>query len=101
MIDSVQAAVLSGLAAGVLNGALARWSLKKALSSPDAVFYSVFALGLLYRLAFLAASVWVLRNEKYIMIVLFTGVLILAQLIFEVVPLKKNGIKRNTRASHR
>ena len=89
MIDSLRTAVLSGLAAGAFNGALARWSLKKTLNSPDAVFYSVFALGLFYRLIFLAASVWFLRHEKYIIIVSFTGFLILVQLIFEVVPLKK------------
>ena len=54
MIDPVWTAVLSGLAAGAFNGALARWSLKKTLNSPYPVFYSVFALGLLYRLVFLA-----------------------------------------------
>jgi len=96
MIDSVRTAVLSGLAVGVFNGALARWSLKKTLNSPDAVFYSVFAGGLLYRLVFLAGSVWFLRREKYIIIVPFAVSLILVQLIFEAVPIKKNGIKRDT-----
>ena len=89
MMESVWLAVLSGLAAGTFNGGLARWSLKKKLNSPDAVFYSVFVFGLLFRLAFLAASVWVLRNEKYIIIVSFTGILILVQLIFEAIPLNK------------
>lgn len=96
MIDSVWPAILSGLAAGAFNGALARWSLKKTLNSPDAVFYCVFAGGLLYRLVFLASSVWFLRREKYIIIIPFAVSLILVQLIFEVVPIKKNGIKRDT-----
>jgi hypothetical protein len=95
MIDSVWPAVLSGLAAGTFNGVLARWSLKKTLNFPDAVFFSVFAGGLLYRLVFLASSVWLLRREKYIIIVSFTISLILTQLIFEAVPIKKNGTKRN------
>ena len=96
MINSVWTAVFFGLAAGAFNGALARWALKKTLNSPDAVFYSVFAGGLLYRLVFLAGSVWFLRREKYIIIVPFAVSLILVQLIFEAVPIKKNGIKRDT-----
>ncbi|HAH31867.1 MAG TPA: hypothetical protein DCL44_06085 [Elusimicrobia bacterium] len=96
MMNSVWCAVLAGLAAGAFNGALARWALKKTLNSPDPVFYSVFAGGLLYRLVFLAGSVWLLRREKYIIIVPFAISLILAQMIFEVVPVKKNGIKRDT-----
>ena len=88
--------MLLGVAAGVFNGALTRWSLKRTLNSPDRVFYSVFGCGLLYRLAFLAGAVWFLRREKYIIIVPFAVSLILVQLIFEAVPVKNNGIKRNT-----
>jgi hypothetical protein len=95
MTDSVAAAVLYGLAAGAFNGALGRWSLKKTLNSPDAVFYAVFAAGLLYRLCFLAGAIWLLRREKYIIIVPFAVALIFVQLVFEVIPVK-NGIKRNT-----
>ena len=94
-MDSLRTAVLAGLAAGVFNGALTRWSLKKTLNSRDAVFYSVFACGLFYRLCFLAASIWILRREKYIIIVPFVVSLILVQLVFEAVPLT-NGIKRDT-----
>ena len=96
LAGSVWLSLLAGAAAGVFNGALARWSLKKALGSADAVFYSVYAAGLFYRLSFLAASVWVLRDEIYIIIMAFAVPLILAQLAFEVVPLKKNGLKRDT-----
>jgi len=91
-------AVLGGAAAGAFNGALARWSLRRTLNSGDAVFYSVFAGGILYRLAFLAGSVWLLRDEKYIIIIPFIAALIAVQLVFEAVPLKdrRNGIKRNS-----
>ncbi|MCX5784307.1 MAG: hypothetical protein NTX59_01315 [Elusimicrobia bacterium] len=95
-MDSVWMAVFAGLAAGAFNGALARWTLKKTLNSPAPVFYSVFVGGLLYRLVFLAGAVWLLRREKYIIIVPFAISLILVQLIFEVIPLKKHGIKRDT-----
>ena len=89
MTNSVWSAVFSGLAAGAFNGALARWALKKTLGSSAAVFYSVFVGGLLYRLVFLVGAVWLLRREKYIIIVPFAVSLIIVQLIFEVIPLKK------------
>lgn len=96
MMVTAWAAAAAGIAAGAFNGALARWSLGKALNSGDMVFYSVFAGGMLYRLAFLVASVWLLRNEKYIIVVVFAASLIAVQLVFETVPLKQNGIKRNS-----
>ena len=89
-------AVLGGAAAGACNGALARWSLGKALRRADTVFYSVFVGGIFYRLLFLAAAVWLLRAEKYIIIAAFTASLIAVQLVFEAVPLKQHGIKRNS-----
>lgn len=96
MIATAGAAVAAGAAAGAFNGALARWWLGKALNCGDMVFYSVFAGGMLYRLAFLVASVWLLRNEKYIIVIAFAASLIAVQLVFEAVPLKQNGIKRNS-----
>lgn len=94
-MDSAWLAVLAGIAAGSFNGALSRWALKRTLGSADAIFYSVFAGGLFYRLCFLAAAVWLLRSEKYIIVVLFTLSLIAVQVVFEVIPLKRNGTKRN------
>lgn len=97
MLDSFPTAILLGFACGTVNGALTRWTLKKTLSSPDTVFYSVFAAGLLYRLCFLIGSVWLLRREKYIIVVSFTVSLILVQLVFEVVPIgDNNGAKRDS-----
>ena len=96
MIDTPWAAAAAGLAAGAFNGALARWSLRKALNAGDLAFYGVFAGGMLYRLAFLVASVWLLRSEKYIIIIAFAASLIAVQLVFTAVPLKQNGIKRNS-----
>ncbi|HNW43351.1 MAG TPA: hypothetical protein PKI19_02535 [Elusimicrobiales bacterium] len=96
MVDSPWTAGLAGMAAGALSGALGRWSLRKTLNSADAVFYSVFAAGLLGRLAVLVFSVWLLRNEKYIIVLAFALSLIAVQLLFAAVPLKQNGIKRNS-----
>lgn len=96
LMDSGWSALFWGCAAGAFNGALARWALKRTLGSRDAVFYSVFAGGFLYRLCFLAASVWFLRNGKYIIVIPFAASLLAVQFIFEAVPLKRNGTKRNT-----
>ncbi|HBA61675.1 MAG TPA: hypothetical protein DCZ92_12840 [Elusimicrobia bacterium] len=96
MMESPWAAFLWGCAAGVFNGGLTRWALKRTLASSDAVFYSVFIGGILGRLCFLAAAVWLLRNEKYIIVIPFIAGLLAAQFFFEVVPLKRDGIKRNT-----
>ena len=95
-MDSPWTAALAGLAAGAINGALARAALKKALARTDSVFYGVFAAGVLYRVFFLAAAVWLLRRENYIIIVPFAASLILSQLTFAVVPLKKHGTERDS-----
>jgi len=95
-MESSWTAALAGIAAGALNGALSRWALAKTLHSSDAIFYSVFAGGVLYRLVFLAVSVWLLRGEKYIIIIPFVASLLAVQLVFEAVPLRHNGLKRNS-----
>jgi hypothetical protein len=89
MIDDVYSAVAWGAAFGLLNGALSRCALRHALEKADRVFYAVFAAGFFWRLAFLAASVWFLRDKKYIILLPFAGTLIFTQFIFEVVPLKR------------
>ena len=94
-MDSAWSAAAWGTACGLLNGALARWALQKALDKADKVFYARFALGLFWRLAFLAAAVWLLRDKKYIILLSFCGALIFIQFIFGIIPLK-NGTKSNT-----
>lgn len=91
-------AAVAGAAAGTLVGWLSRLALKRTLLSADTVFYGAFFCGLFGRLGLLAASVWLLREEKYIIIVLFAGTMVLAQTIFEAFPLKRDGIKRDSRA---
>lgn len=94
-ITSVWIAAAAGAAAGTFNGAVCRWAMSRALVASNAAFFSAFAGGLLYRLVFLAASVWSLRSEKYIIILAFALPLIALQVVFEVVPLKTNGTERN------
>lgn len=93
--DIFWTAILAGLAAGAFNGALARWSLGRALNSRDAVFYAVFAGGIFYRLFFLVGAICLLREKKYI-IIPFTSALIVTQLVFEALPLRQHGTKRNS-----
>jgi hypothetical protein len=94
-MSNVWTIAAAGTAAGTFNGAVCRWTVARALDSSNAVFFSVFAGGLFYRLVFLAVSVWSLRSEKYIIILAFVLPLILMQVVFEVVPVKTNGTKRN------
>ena len=94
-MSSVWTFAAAGTAAGILNGAVCRWAIARTLGSSNAVFLSVFAGGMFYRLMFLAVSVWSLRSERYIIILGFVMPLILMQVVFEVVPIKTNGIKRN------
>jgi hypothetical protein len=89
MMASAWSAAAWGAGFGALNGFLSRRALRKALNKPDWIFYGVFAAGFFWRLIFLAAAVWLLSGKKYIILLPFTGVLILTQFIFEAVPLKK------------
>ncbi len=88
-------AALYGALTGLASGWLSRLALKRVLHSGDKAFYSVFAGGILARLALLACAIWILRRENHIIIVLFSAALILTQTVFEVFPLK-HGTKRNT-----
>jgi len=89
-MDSAWSAAAWGAVFGAMNGVLSRHALQKALDKADRVFYAVFAAGLFWRLIFLAAAVWFLRDKKYIIVLPFAGVLIVTQFIFEIVPLKKS-----------
>ena len=91
MIDSAYSALFWGAVFGIFNGAVSRYALKKAMHRSDKAFYSVFVAGFFWRFVFLIAAVWFLRDKKYIILLPFAGALILTQVIFEVVPLKKNG----------
>ena len=104
MIDSGWSAAALGVAFGLLNGALARRALQGALNKADKVFYARFALGLFWRLAFLAGAIWLLRNKNYIILLSFSGTLIFTQFVFGIIPLKegrrraseRDGTKNNT-----
>lgn len=95
MMDSAWSAAGLGAAFGVLNGWASRTALRRTLDRPDAVFHSVFVGGLVWRLTFLAVSVWLLRYKKYIIILPFAAALIFTQFVFEVIPLRKDGTKRD------
>jgi hypothetical protein len=91
MMDSAWQAAAWGAGFGTLNGWASRFALQRALRGTDRVFYTVFAAGFAWRLAFLAGSVWFLRDKKYIILLPFAAALIFTQFIFEVVPLRKDG----------
>lgn len=88
MIHSVPGAAFGGALLGALAGLVSRLALKKVINSKDSVFYSVFVGGIFARLGLLAAAVWLLRHEKYIIIILFAACMIVVQMLFEVFPLK-------------
>ena len=89
MINTVPAGICCGAGLGIVTGWLSRLAHKKTLNSPVPVFFAVFAGGMVFRLAALLAGVCLLRHERYIIIIGFAAALILVQMAFEVVPLKK------------
>ena len=95
MIGSPWLAVLYGVLAGAASGGLSRLAVRRVLASSHLVFFSVYAGGLFLRFLLLAAGVFFLRHERYIIIIAFAASLIVVQTAFEAFPLK-NGIKRNS-----
>jgi hypothetical protein len=93
---SAWSAAAWGAAFGILNGWASRLALQWALRGTDRVFYPVYAAGLAWRLAFLAGSVWFLRDKKYIILLPFASALIFTQLIFAAIPLRKDGTENNS-----
>ncbi len=85
MTGGAAGAIAYGAALGALSGWGSRLALKKVLNSPDNKFYLVFTAGFFVRLAVLIAAVCMLRHEKGILIISFTGSFILVQMIFEAV----------------
>ena len=88
--------ILLGFILGSVNGLISRISLKLVINKPDAVFYSVWFVGMFYRLVFLVLAVLYLKYKNSIMMVPFAISLIFSQFIFEVAPIKKNGTQRNS-----
>ena len=88
--------ILTGIVLGVFNGLISRISLKFAINKSDKIFYSVWILGIFYRLVFLVAAVVYLKYKNSIMIVPFALSLIFSQFIFELKPIKKNGPQRDS-----
>jgi len=83
--ETAASAALLGALCGVFNGLLAGAVMRRAVAASQPVFFAAFVAGFFYRLLFLLGALWLLRNEKYIIIVAFAAALILAQLILEVI----------------
>lgn len=93
---TVAEALIYGLMAGAFNGILTRLSLKYAFGKSNFVFFGVYAVGFFYRLLFLIACIFLLRNQQYIVTITYMTTMLLVQVAFEVVRLKHHGIKRNS-----
>lgn len=85
-----------GLIFGTFNGLLSRISLKLVINKSDKIFFSVWIAGFIYRLVFLICAVFFLKNKNYIILIPFALTLIISQFIFEVIPIKKNELKRDS-----
>ncbi len=83
--ETAASAALLGALCGIFNGLLAGFVMRRAVAASQPVFFAAFVAGLFYRLLFLLGALWLLRSEKYIIIVAFAAALIFAQLIIEVV----------------
>ena len=81
-----------GAGFGILNGLLSRMALSWAIKRSDKVFYSAWAGGFLYRLAFLGATVAFLWHNARVFIMPVLLPMIFAQLALQLWPVR--GIKR-------
>ena len=86
MMSSPWSAAAWGAAFGLANGGLSRLAVQRALNKADKVFYGAYAAGFLWRLCFIGAAVWFLRDKKYIILLPFFGALIFTQFVLEVLP---------------
>jgi hypothetical protein len=83
--ETWSSAALLGALCGTFNGLLSGFVMSRAAAASQPVFFAAFVAGFFYRLLFLLGSLWLLRNEKYIIIIAFAAALIITQLILEVV----------------
>lgn len=87
---------LLGLFFGFLNGKISVYFLAKYIKSTNKKFFTVFGVLLFHKLVFLIVSVWLIRYEKVIIILLYCLVLISVQKIVIFNFFRYYGIKRNT-----
>jgi vacuolar-type H+-ATPase subunit I/STV1 len=70
--------------------------MRRALGASQPAFFGAFVAGFFYRFLFLLGSVWLLRNEKYIITIAFASAMIIVQLVFEAVPLSGPWISKKS-----
>lgn len=87
---------LLGLFFGFLNGKISVHFLARYIKSTNKKFFTVFGLLLFYKFVFLVVSVWLIRYEKVIIILLYCLVLIFVQTIVIFNFFRNYGIKRDT-----
>lgn len=88
--------LLLGFLGGFANGQISTYFLAKYIKSTNKKFFMVFGLLLFYKLIFLLVSVWLIRYEKVIIILLYCFFLISVQTIIVFNFFRHYGIKRDT-----
>lgn len=71
-----------GCVFGMLNGFISVYFLKKNLRASDKSFFRIFVILILYKLVFILLSVWFMRYEKVIIILLYCFFLVFFQIFF-------------------
>lgn len=85
-----------GLLFGFINGKISTYFLSKYIKATNKKFFTAFGLTLLYKLIFLILSVWLIRAEKVIIILLYCFFLISFQIVVVFKFFRYYGIKRDS-----
>lgn len=90
---NIYTSIFWGVFLGSVNGSIIKYFLRKYFNNTKK-FLLVFAISFLYKLVFLIVSIFILRNKKVIIVLLYCFFLILMQIFFEI--LAVYGAKRDT-----
>jgi len=93
---NILTASFAGVALGVSNGFISGFFIVKNINLENKNFLKAFVFSFIYKLVFLVISVWLLKEKKVIIILLYSFFLVFFQIFSELFYIKKYGTKRNT-----
>lgn len=86
----------AGFFFGVFNGLLSNYFIKKNIKASNKKFYTVYLILFLYKFLFILVSVWLMREQKVIIILLYCTMVVLTQMAVIFICFKNYGIKRDS-----
>ncbi|MGC8866614.1 MAG: hypothetical protein ACP5PA_00175 [Elusimicrobiales bacterium] len=87
---------LLGIFFGAINGVISVSLIKKNINASNKRFYTVYIALFFYKLIFLAVSIWLMRAQKVIIILLYCILVVVFQTSGVLLFLRRYGVKRDT-----